>query len=123
METAREVIRWAWLLITIANFVSSLLAWAELKGKRDRSFVYLSRWMRADAARAVVTGLGLYLFGINVQSKLWFLALGLASVAYQSYATVGWLLYVRGLINGGGWFELLHRTKLPKISKKNKRKS
>lgn len=64
--------------------------------------------MFADALRALVTVIGLYLFGINVQSRMWFLLLGLFSVMCQGCSTVKWLLYIRGVIDRG-LLDLIHR--------------
>lgn len=102
MNTLRETIRWIWWIVSIADFMASLLAWSELTSKQDRSFLYLGRTQFGDAWRASVTIIGLYLFGLNVQTHVWFLFFGLCASVYQGYATVCWLLYVRGTLNGDG---------------------
>lgn len=107
----REVIRWAWLIICIVDCLASALAWLELKKRRDRTFVYLSRIMLADALRALTSFIGLYLFGINTQSNDVYVAAALASVIYQAYSTTSWLLYCRNIINGGGVRDLFRREK------------
>jgi hypothetical protein len=112
LETLRDVIRWIWLIVCVADCLASGLAWLELRKKRDRSFYYLARVMFSDAFRALTSVIGLYLFGINVQSNLWYIVLGLAAAVSQGASTIGWLLYVRGIINGGGWLGLLRREKL-----------
>lgn len=105
----REIIRWVWLLVCLADFMASCLVWVELRKRNDRTFLYIARIMFADAFRAVVSGMGLYLYGVNEQSRLWFLLLGLASVLCQGMATAGFLLFWRGILNGGGVWELVKR--------------
>ena len=109
MNSLREAIRWAWLVVCIADCLASFLSWLELKSRRERTFLYMGRVMFADAFRAFTSVIGLYLFGINVQAHLWYVALGLFSVLLQGGATVGFLLYWRGLINGEGFFGLVKR--------------
>lgn len=107
MSVLRELMRWVWLTVCLIDGIAAILGWIELRQKKDRSFNYLSRILLADAIRAFLTTVGLYLFGVNVQANLWYLVLGLFSVCYQGTSTVGWLLYIRGIINGGGFIGLI----------------
>lgn len=103
-EALRETVRWVWWIVAIADCMAALLAWQELSKKPDRFFTYLGHTQIGDAWGQLRTIIGLYLFGLNVQSHLWFLFFGLAAAIYQGYATVCFLLYVRGVLNGdGGW--------------------
>lgn len=110
MNSLREIIRWTWLIVSIANLCASALAWVELRQPSSRTFLYLSRVMAADGFRAAVSVAGLYLFGVNVQAHLWFIIAGLLVAIAQAGAITGWLLYTRGLINGGGLWGLILNT-------------
>ena len=109
MQTLRETVRWVWWGVSVAHCICALLAWVELRRKKERTFHYLSRTQIGDAWRASVSIIGLLMFGLNVQQHTWFVIYGLCSAVFQAYAIISWLLYVRGTINGEGWLSLFKR--------------
>lgn len=113
---AHNVIFWGWLVFAALDIASGLLGWVEnrtphAKTREQRTANRLSKVLFAGAQRSGVNIVGLLMFGLNEKAALWFLAWGCWSVAYKAYATWGWLLYSRGVINGGGWWALFKRKK------------
>lgn len=113
MNTLREVVRWLWWIVSVADFVAASGVWIEMRRRSSVTWRYLERPQGGEAAAAFRTIIGLYLFGINVQAHLWYLFLGLAIAIYQGWATMGLFLYLRGILNGEGWFSLLKKVARP----------
>lgn len=103
MNTLREVIRWVWWIVAIADCMASLLIAIEMRRRPHQAWRYLERPQFGEVGAAARTVVGLYLFGVNVQAHLWFLFAGLFVAIYQGWASVGLLLYLRNILNGQGW--------------------
>jgi hypothetical protein len=54
---------------------------------------------------------GLLMLGLNAKASMWLLGWGCWAVIYKAYSTWGWLLYCRGVINGGGFWALFKHKK------------
>lgn len=111
MNGLREAVRWIWWTVAFLDAVSFFFAWLELWQKTDRSWTYIRRLILGDFFNSVQTVIGLLLFGLNVKTHFGFLVFGLGVAVYRGYASTGWLLFVRGLLNGGGWMGLLLKRK------------
>jgi hypothetical protein len=107
----KQVLYWAWVAMAAIDMMGGLMGWLELRREAQPSARRLAKVLLAGGYRSLTTIVGLYLFGLNVKTETWLLAVGLSAVAYKAYATWGWLLYLHGIINGGGWWGLLKRKK------------
>lgn len=113
---AHSVIFWTWLVFASLDIASGLMGWMENrstkpKTREERTANRLSKVMFAGAQRSAVTIVALLTLGVNSKAALWFLAWGCWAVIYKAYSTWGWLLYARGVINGGGWWALVRPQK------------
>jgi hypothetical protein len=99
-----------WIGLCILDAIGGVLGWLELRKERSRAAYYLARILLASGYRSATTIVGLALFGINVKAEPWYLGLGISAVAYKACATWGWLLFARGIVNGGGWADLFRRS-------------
>lgn len=105
----RQIIIWAWITVCFLDVSAGVLGWLEMRKETKRVAHYLGRVMMASAVRSGTTIVGLYAFGVNVKTHLWFLVLGLIAVTYKAIATWGWIFYCRDIINGSGWWGLVKR--------------
>jgi len=108
-QTFGIVIYWAWIVFATLDVIAGLLGWLELRGHADATTNRLSKVLYAGGQRSFATIVGLLLFGVNLRASLWYLMLGLWALVYKAYATWGWLFYYRGMINGGGFWDLFRR--------------
>jgi hypothetical protein len=98
-----------WFALCVLDAIGGVFGWLELRKEQSRAACYLARILLASGYRSATTIVGLALFGINVKAEPWYLILGISAVAYKAYATWGWLLFARNVINGGGWKDLFRR--------------
>jgi hypothetical protein len=103
------ILLFVWILLCVIDALGGLLGWLELRREDERVARYLAHILLASGYRSGITIVGLVVFGLNVKAQLWYLVLGVSAVAYKAYATWGWLLYARNVINGGGWRDLFRR--------------
>lgn len=111
MTILADFIFWAWIVFAVLDSVAGVLGWLELRNQHDATLRRLSKVMYGGGQRSIITIIGLLLFGLNIKAHPLYLIAGLWGVAYKAYATWGWLLYYRGVINGGGWWALVKRKK------------
>lgn len=119
MTTMRQVLFCAWIAFAFLDAVGGFVGWIELRKDFQRSSQRLAPVLFAGAYRSVTTILGLYLFGMNINAPVWFLCVGLSAVIYKAQATWGWLFYLHGVINGGGWAGIFRRDTISKGDRHN----
>ncbi len=116
LDLAHGIIFWMWLVFAALDIASGLMGWIENRSvkpqtREERTANRLSKVLFAGAQRSAINIVGLLMFGVNQKASLWFLVWGCWGVIYKAYATWGWLLYCRGVINGSGWWALVGRKK------------
>jgi hypothetical protein len=103
-----------WIFLSACNAIGGLIGWYQLRTDHRRASLYLSRILIAESFRSVLAFVGIYYGAERLAQSPIYVALSTLSVILLSGAIWGWLLYLRGLWNGGGWPELLRKLKRPK---------
>ena len=98
-----------WAILTILMTVGGVIGWYQLRHDRRRVSLYLSRILIAESFRSALTFTGIINWAAELRPSLIYLALSTLGATLLCGAIWGWLLYLRGVINGGGIFGLLRR--------------
>ena len=102
-----------WIFLTACNAVGGLIGWYQLRTDHRRASLYLSRILIAESFRSVLAFYGIYYGAEELAHVPIFIALSVASVILLCGAIWGWLFYLRGVWNGGGWREMLSKLRRP----------
>lgn len=98
-----------WLFLTVVNVVGAVIGWHQLRTDPNRVSLYLSRILIAEGIRGTLAFVGVYYAYDRLVNAPIYVMLSLFSVTLLTGAIWGWLLYLRGLWNGGGWPEFLSK--------------
>lgn len=98
-----------WIFLSALNAVGGLIGWYQLRTDKRRASLYLSRILIAESFRSMLAFVGIYNGADLLSDAPIYVALSLLSVVLLTGAIWGWLLYLRGLWNGGGWAGLLEK--------------
>ena len=100
-----------WMFLSAANVIGGLIGWFQLRSDHRRASFYLSRILLAIAIRSVFVFIGLYNWSPNLMDAPIFIVLSVGSATLLTGAIWGWLFYLRGVWNGGGWRDLVRQLK------------
>lgn len=109
MATLVRVAIACWIFFSALNTVGGLIGWYQLRTDHRRASLYLSRILLAESIRSALAFIGIYYGSERIMDAPIYIALSLFSVILLSGAVWGWLLYLRGIWNGGGWSELMNK--------------
>lgn len=102
-----------WIFLSALNAVGGLIGWYQLRTDHRRASLYLSRILIAESFRSMLAFYGIYYGAEELLQVPIFVALSVASVILLCGAIWGWLFYLRGVWNGGGWREALKNLRRP----------
>ena len=109
-----------WIFLSVLNAVGGLIGWFQLRTDRRRASLYLSRILIATSFRNMLTFVGLYQWShVAAQSPI-YVAFSLLAAVLLCGAIWGWLFYLRGIWNGGGWRDLIANLRRPDGENKSK---
>jgi hypothetical protein len=109
-QLAHNVVIGYWVLLNLAIVFGGVLGWVELRNAGGpRVVLYLSRVMLAEALRATITLVGIQRFHVSLGAVPVYVASSVFVSTLLAGAIWGWLLYTRGIINGGGVLGLVGR--------------
>ena len=92
-----------WLFLTALVVVGGMIGAWQLRSRNQRVSLYLSRILIAIALRSLLTFIGLCYWRDTIQRAPIYIALSAFAATLLCGAIWGWLFYVAGLWNGGGW--------------------
>lgn len=95
-----------WMFLTILTTVGGVIGWYQLRTDHHRVSLYLSRILIAIALRSLITFIGIYIWAATLGRAPIFIAFSTLGATLLCGAIWGWLLYLRGIVNGGGWRDL-----------------
>src|SRR5688500_7833828 len=99
-----------WVILNVLIALGGVQGWVELRNVgRPRVALYLSRVMMAEALRAVITIIGIRRFHASLEAVPVYIGFSVLVSTLLCGAIWGWLLYTRGIINGGGVLGLVGR--------------
>ena len=96
-----------WMFLSACNVVGGIIGWYQLRTDHRRASLYLSRILIAIAFRSSLTFTGIYMWADVIAPTPIYIAFSLFATILLCGAIWGWLFYLRGIWNGGGWRELL----------------
>lgn len=98
-----------WIFLNALTAAGGIIGWFQLRNDRRRVSLYLSRILIAEAVRSSLAFFGVFYFADNVDDSPVFVLISAFSATLLTGAIWGWLFYLRGIWNGGGFREFITR--------------